>query len=1439
MPDYEIEVGGKTYDMHSDKALDRAAIQSVVTRFKSQTAATSPAPKASVAREVGEPGADASMRQKVDDYRTKYFSPRFVKPVPAQVAEGLASATDPAHRAYWNERLKGLSAVGKAAVEEYAGEIRKGKYSRKPPEATTAQMSDLIQSQVHGPEGAMRMNEVAAKGHLPPLQGAVIAAEQFGTGMLDRDSLAMLLGGGVLGGFGGKLGKAAVAYGFGGMMGKSAYDDMQNQNPGAAVFHLGVGVSAIAGHVIAEKKAAARELAAKTAKPDAPKPSALAKAAEKDPLLQRDTGVNPAAVEPEPVLEKRAKRGGVKTPKSVVETPQPAVVEPPAVKPKAKTAKKAVTPPAPEPAALQPFSEWVDSQPQGQIYTKSADLFKAWKAEHPKTTKAEFGQMMRELAVSPDHEIVTPSGNVKESGIFTFKDDTGIPRRVVGVRPAVPSVEVPEQPSADVSRETPNILDSVKPSSNIREGPNFEASKKLVRETGTPGVAIEPLITSVGEFPTIPHVVERDSSGKPVGIMQMHTPSDDPSSKVVEYISITTKPGTTGVGERLVQHAISQGYDLTSKLGENMFTRSGAKFVNRLISKQKRFSALEDENAKAPETAKPDSNTTTTIPQNVPEADNVPAPEAGTPGKTKKAKTSGKPADVAAGAYDPRGRYPAYRSDVGRATNMALKAGLKFRDEAHFEGFAEKIDAALAQPKAQHGKLITDTVNQELADQRMASARASAMSPKDVQIVEKGPQQLETFNPLRAVIGDDAYEALNEKARDIYLGTKATISPGSMSVDAKENALIGRDHIAQMAKASVQRDHDLAKVRHAFDGIVARTPGQAVRFMFDMEGGNVHADPAAQSYGNVFRQMLDDKRTEVQNLGTGALKKFITDYFPHIWKDPQKAAAVFGEGKRPLRGSKSFTMKRTIPTIEQGMFPNGTPANLDTMSMAEIKAEVAKQGGLEPLSYNPAEQVQMKLQQQDRFIFGQNWFKEMQDRGLAQFIRNNVKRPAGYVKIQDEIATWRDDGNWYAPEGAARIINNYVSPGLANHPTMGPAYRAIRSGANMLVQSKLGWSGFHWTGESINAMLSGGAKATQDVFRGDFKGAAKSAGTAATVVGTPIKYYVDGAKLYAEYLNPGSQGPKHAELLDYLTKGGGRAEMPQEFRVGAIEGFQKALRQQNVRGAVLTAFPAAMESIMAPLMRNAVPRLKLGAFTDMMSAEIDHLGPNATVMEQRAAASRVWDAVEDRFGELTYDNLFWDNTFKDIVHLTTMAPGWNLGSARTLGGAVTDVATTKSRMAAGGSRVSERTAFGASLLVGTAYLGYIYNKLHGNDPKSLEDLFTPIGPGGKRVQLPTYMRDVHGILTDPLTTIGNKRHPILSIVGETLSGKDYFGRPIRKDGGQYMRYLGKQIIPISMSGRGDDSITENIRKVFTTQQGAEKEMGIVPVSRRNKVGIRP
>src|SRR6185437_5056440 len=73
-------------------------------------------------------------------------------------------------------------------------------------------------------------------------------------------------------------------------------------------------------------------------------------------------------------------------------------------------------------------------------------------------------------------------------------------------------------------------------------------------------------------------------------------------------------------------------------------------------------------------------------------------------------------------------------------------------------------------------------------------------------------------------------------------------------------------------------------------------------------------------------------------------------------------------------------------------------------------------------------------------------------------------------------------GHWYAPEAAARILNNYLSPGLREKFA---GVRAALSVANVLNQAQLGFSGFHAVFTELEAATSKLALGIYQAAHGD------------------------------------------------------------------------------------------------------------------------------------------------------------------------------------------------------------------------------------------------------------------------------------------------------------------------------------------------------------------
>lgn len=375
-------------------------------------------------------------------------------------------------------------------------------------------------------------------------------------------------------------------------------------------------------------------------------------------------------------------------------------------------------------------------------------------------------------------------------------------------------------------------------------------------------------------------------------------------------------------------------------------------------------------------------------------------------------------------------------------------------------------------------------------------------------------------------------------------------------------------------------------------------------------------------------------------------------------------------------------------------------------------------------------------------------------------------------------------GEYYAPDEAATLINNHLSPGLQGNGFY-DAWRGIGNAMNGL---QLGLSAFHVGFTSMDAMISKAALGVKQMSRGDIM---EGAGNVAQGL-NPAQPFVNiykGDKLLRAYLGD-LTNPDLAPIVDAIQQAGGRVKMDDFYRNAQVNAFKQALRSKDYVGAAKSFLPTVLDRISAPIFEYLVPRQKLGVFFDMAKDWIKE-NPESTVAEKREGLGKLWDSVDNRMGQLVYDNVFWDRALKDGLMATVRSVGWNLGTFRELGGGVLDI-----KDIAKDKGFSDRTAYLVALpLIASIYGSVMHYAYTGEMPQSLKDTFYPktgkTRPDGSedRVSLPTYMKDVfaygedaHNFAAyggDPTQTIKNKMHPLLSTMSQMLNNQDFFGAAIR------------------------------------------------------------
>lgn len=679
---------------------------------------------------------------------------------------------------------------------------------------------------------------------------------------------------------------------------------------------------------------------------------------------------------------------------------------------------------------------------------------------------------------------------------------------------------------------------------------------------------------------------------------------------------------------------------------------------------------------------------------------------------------------------------------------------------------------------------------------------AAAFNPFGEETIQMGA------GPIPGTIGK-LPEAI--KSSRLIDSINAIFRPYRRGPEAGKTAGIIKAEGAQMARQQVIAMERLKR----FLKVISPMPENERFAVIDaIEKGGKQRTPELQAAADEMRSLLEERRKEVQALGTGALNSWIEDYFPHIWKDPKKAATALDAiqqaqgqamAKRPLKGGAHFLKERTIPTTADGLAH-----------------------GLEPVTSNPLFLTLLKLREMDKFIFGTRVMEAMKSEGLAKFVKETERAPEGWVKIDDRAARvrqWSEEekgfvtrGHYYAPEPAARIINNHLSPGLRGNW----AYDFVRGTGNLMNMSQLGLSAFHLGFTTFDASVSKVALGVEQLSRGEvFRG------TATVAKGLSLTEAVAnvwrGDKLLKAYKNPGSGGPLMDKIVDGLVQGGGRISMDQFYDAVSSGSYYRSIQNgalleefkaKGIPRNMIEFFPRMVQTISAPIMEVLVPRQKLGVFSDLMQDELRR-NPNMTPEELRVKAGKIWESVDNRLGEMVYDNLFWNKTIKDLSLISVRSVGWNLGTVREIGGAAVDtgkvVTDILSGKAPGKNWMTHKMAYVAALPIVTGMYGAIYQYLMtGKGPTELKDYFFPktgrMTPSGdpERISMPTYVKDIAEYKHAPGTTVMNKLHPLLAEMGQIYRNEDFYGAEIMGEDTNWLvdlaKFQAKQFEPFSFRG---------------------------------------
>jgi hypothetical protein len=448
-----------------------------------------------------------------------------------------------------------------------------------------------------------------------------------------------------------------------------------------------------------------------------------------------------------------------------------------------------------------------------------------------------------------------------------------------------------------------------------------------------------------------------------------------------------------------------------------------------------------------------------------------------------------------------------------------------------------------------------------------------------------------------------------------------------------------------------------------------------------IEGGNRGGKLAPTSplfpVAEAIRGVNQSLRTLIEQQ-TPDMQNFIEDYYRHLWTNPADADRAMGAGRQ---GTGANLKLRTVPTIADGI-----------------------QAGLTPRFLDPIENTLHYASGMTNYLMSQRVIEEGTAASYVKYFMPG-QEPGGWEALEGRSATIGHPGipgavmRYYAPAGYARSYNAWVGGGVYEWPMVGPLYAKLQQASNFMTGMKLGLSGFHALNILFENTASAISNATGEMLNGEVLRGFRDLGWGVTMIGPGVTQAIKGARLQKAYLNLGA----HPEMLpssvdeglaDLYARVGGRAmgrgaeygwnqamNWGQAWERGALQ-YELANNITSVAGKpdetvamkLLMGTPRlagtighevgrVMSTITAPLFDKYIPRVKMAAWSDAMSTwmRANPIASEEAILKQ---GRYIHDSMDDRFGELVQDNLFWPRALKQTFNLATVSVGWEFGTLR-------------------------------------------------------------------------------------------------------------------------------------------------------------------------------
>lgn len=698
---------------------------------------------------------------------------------------------------------------------------------------------------------------------------------------------------------------------------------------------------------------------------------------------------------------------------------------------------------------------------------------------------------------------------------------------------------------------------------------------------------------------------------------------------------------------------------------------------------------------------------------------------------------------------------------------------------------------------------------------------------------------------------------VHQQLEDIRRSVRYLLSP---TLDVPEGGLAAMHHmLGQINKQMYRLELQGQEMKRAF---AKMKDDDLLDFWQRYERGEGQRTPELDGYAVFMHTVYDEMYRNVVALHPDL--NYIVNYAAHFWdvrpKQLEDEAEGLRLGRRPLQGQKAFVKKRSVPGIWEGVQDGGVPVSLNPQVVLEMAyrenlkyvqanelmatlkgaglAEFLRAG--EELERTPHAAVAggpevrfVKIKDPIAQVYyrttrmtldaGPDTIHIMSDKLRGPLSRDLQGEAALSLTRKDVPGPMVRAGEWVVEENVARLIDNFLGEDWFRHNKItGDLGRSLLGIKNMVTAWRLGFSLFHAmyvTSESYGSQA--GLNLRMAANPGNAAGLpaniARFAMTPidAAKLGKNIQEYIADPDTFvttAHGMDFIRQYPDAARLVDLLFDSGAKVGMHEDYRIDGIHRYLEARANGSPFEAAWRAIPAGMEVLQGPLFQTYIPRLKLATYFKEMSQSLveqhDRL-MRGEVTEQQIGR-KVWRSVENRFGEMNFDNFFWDRGFKSALQFLFRSITWKVGNLSEGWAALAGQAEELGQGRKLGRRpiLNQSTAWLVGMALMTAAQSAVIQKTQaGTFPSTLKDVVFPqINPDDptERIAVPSMMKDYFHLAYAYQKSFSKESRQIpfvpsdyiQSSVSDDLTGalewynnRDFFGNQVYNPDDTYLRNL--------------------------------------------------